>query len=82
MSALVLPVAHVRNLQDAPPELLFHLHVHVVPRFTDDHFAMPYPAVAEVPRADRERQASAMRQVLAGPPPGHPGWPGGSTPHP
>lgn len=101
--ALVLPVAHVRNLQDAPPELLsevfavtarltgavaalygadgstvfqnntspddllFHLHVHVVPRFTDDHFAMPDPAVAEVPWADRERQAAAMRQVLAGP---------------
>jgi histidine triad (HIT) family protein len=99
--ALVLPVAHTRNLADATPgirdeifavaaeltaavaplygaegsivfqnnvapgDLLFHLHVHVVPRFTGDQFVMTRAAVAEVPRPERVRQAAGMRSVLA-----------------
>lgn len=49
----------------APDDPIFHLHVHVVPRFPDDHFVMTRAAVAEVPRPDRLRQATDMRQALA-----------------
>ena len=48
----------------APGDLLFHLHVHVVPRFTGDQFVMTRAAVAEVPRPERVRQAAGMRSVL------------------
>ena len=48
-----------------PDDPIFHLHVHVVPRFPDDHFVMTRAAVAEVPRPDRLRQATDMRQALA-----------------
>jgi histidine triad (HIT) family protein len=104
---LVLPVAHVRNLHDAEPDLLaeiatvaarltaafpaaygaigsitfqnnvepdgqpFHLHVHAVPRFDGDCFAMPDPDVAEVPRAGRLLQAAELRRILER----HPGQP-------
>jgi histidine triad (HIT) family protein len=37
----------------APDDSLFHLHVHVVPRFTGDDFVMTRAAVAEVPREVR-----------------------------
>ena len=47
-----------------PDDLLFHLHVHVVPRFPDDHFVMTRAAVAEVPRSERLQQASRIRQAL------------------
>jgi diadenosine tetraphosphate (Ap4A) HIT family hydrolase len=46
--------------------LPFHLHVHVVPRFDGDDFAMPDPAVAEVPRPERRAQSTELRQILAG----------------
>jgi len=94
--ALIVPVAHTRNLEDAGTELrnevfavaahvcsavtwlyesdgsivfqnnvgpdddLFHLHVHVVPRFTGDDFVMTRAAVAEVPRPERLRQSAAL----------------------
>jgi histidine triad (HIT) family protein len=48
----------------APDDPLFHLHVHVVPRFTDDHFVMTRAAVAEVPRAERLQQANLIRQAV------------------
>jgi histidine triad (HIT) family protein len=48
-----------------PEDLLFHLHVHVVPRFARDNFVMTRGAVAEVARAERLQQAAAMRQALA-----------------
>lgn len=48
-----------------PDGLPFHLHVHVVPRFEDDGFAMPDPAgVAEVPRAERLAQTGKLQQML------------------
>lgn len=49
-----------------PGGLPFHLHVHVVPRFDDDGFTMPDPAVAEVPRAERLAQAERIREALSG----------------
>ena len=48
----------------APDDLAFHLHVHVVPRFLDDHFVMTRAAVAEVPRPERLQQAARIRQTL------------------
>jgi histidine triad (HIT) family protein len=46
-----------------PDDALFHLHVHVVPRFPGDHFLMPDAAVTAVPRAERLRQAADMHWV-------------------
>jgi len=43
---------------------LFHLHVHVVPRFPDDHFVVTRAAVAEVPRSERLQQATRIRDAL------------------
>jgi histidine triad (HIT) family protein len=51
----------------APDDPLFHLHVHVVPRFTDDDFVMTRQAVAEVPRSERLQQAALFRHALNGP---------------
>jgi histidine triad (HIT) family protein len=47
-----------------PDDPLFHLHVHVVPRFAGDHFVMTRAAVAEVPRAERLGQANLIRQAV------------------
>jgi histidine triad (HIT) family protein len=51
----------------APDDPLFHLHVHVVPRFSDDGFVMTRAAVAEVPRSERLQQAALIRQALGAP---------------
>jgi len=48
-----------------PDDQLFHLHVHVVPRFAADSFVMTRGAVAEVPRPERLHQAALIRQALA-----------------
>ena len=50
----------------APDDALFHLHVHIVPRFSDDDFVMTRAAMAEVPRSERLQQAALIRQVLNG----------------
>jgi histidine triad (HIT) family protein len=47
-----------------PDDRLFHLHVHVVPRFGGDEFVMTRAAVAEVPRAERLRQANLIRSAV------------------
>ena len=50
----------------APDDALFHLHVHIVPRFSDDDFVMTRAAMAEVPRSERLQQAALIRQALNG----------------
>jgi histidine triad (HIT) family protein len=49
-----------------PQDPVFHLHVHVVPRFPDDDFVMTRAAVAEVPRPQRLEQAALIRRSLTG----------------
>jgi histidine triad (HIT) family protein len=49
---------------DAPDQVLTHLHVHVVPRRAGDGFRLPDPASAEVSREERRRQALALRRAL------------------
>src|SRR5262252_6821363 len=51
----------------APDDPLFHLHVHIAPRFADDGFVMTRAAVAEVSRSERLQQAALIRQALNGP---------------
>jgi histidine triad (HIT) family protein len=48
----------------SPDDPLFHLHVHIVPRFPDDGFVMTRAAVAEVPRPERVQQTALIRQAL------------------
>ena len=50
---------------DAPGQELSHLHVHVVPRFDGDGFALPDPAIAVAPRPRRAELAARLREVLA-----------------
>jgi histidine triad (HIT) family protein len=47
-----------------PNDPLFHLHVHIVPRFPDDAFVMTRAAVGEVPRSERLQQAALIRRAL------------------
>jgi len=49
----------------APDDPLFHLHVHVVPRFTGDDFVMTRAAVAEVPRQVRLQQSANLWRTMA-----------------
>jgi hypothetical protein len=65
---------HPFSVSRVSVDLLFHLHVHVVHRFDDDHFAMPDPAVAmpdpavsELPRDERRRQADGLARALSPP---------------
>jgi histidine triad (HIT) family protein len=59
----------VRQNNDAPGgQDVFHVHFHVIPRFTDDGFnngdaRFPFGAV-EVPLAERRQQAARLRDVL------------------
>jgi histidine triad (HIT) family protein len=50
---------------DAPGQILSHLHVHVVPRFAGDGFVMPDPALGAAPRPLRVELATRLRQALA-----------------
>jgi histidine triad (HIT) family protein len=52
----------------SPDDHAFHLHVHVVPRFTGDSFVMTRAAVAEVPRAERLEQSARIRRALSSAP--------------
>lgn len=49
----------------SPDQVLQHIHVHVVPRSPGDGFRMPDPAKEPVDRAERLRQAEALRRALA-----------------
>ncbi|GII58589.1 hypothetical protein Pth03_69780 [Planotetraspora thailandica] len=49
---------------NSPDQVLFHLHVHVVPRFPGDAFVMPDPSGVVLPRAERAEQAAALMQAL------------------
>lgn len=51
-----------------PEDPVFHLHVHVVPRFPNDDFVMTRAAVAEVPRPERLDQAALIRRAFTGHP--------------
>jgi len=55
--------------EDAPDQVLHHLHVHVVPRHRGDGFRMPDPAGEVLEREERVRQAEALRAALAAGPP-------------
>ncbi len=48
----------------SPGQTLFHLHVHVVPRFTGDGFLAPGGGADEVPRRTRVEQAEILRAAL------------------
>jgi histidine triad (HIT) family protein len=48
----------------APDDPVFHLHVHVVPRFPGDSFVMTRAAVAEVSRTERLGQTAQLREAL------------------
>lgn len=47
-----------------PGQVLHHVHVHVVPRFEDDGFRMPDPALPEAPRDVRLARAADLRKAL------------------
>ncbi|CAM5644340.1 hypothetical protein SAFG77S_12309 [Streptomyces afghaniensis] len=47
-----------------PGQVLHHVHVHVVPRFEDDGFRMPDPALREAPRGVRLARAGTLRKAL------------------
>lgn len=51
--------------ETAPDQVLEHLHVHVVPRFPGDGFAMPDPGIVDVSREVRAAQARALRDAMS-----------------
>ena len=50
---------------DAPGQELTHLHIHVVPRFDGDAFALPDQAIEVAPRPRRAELATRLRGALA-----------------
>lgn len=69
LTSVVLPLYNAEGSivfqhNTAPDDPVFHLHVHVVPRFPDDHFVMTRAAVAEVPCAERLQQAASIREAF------------------
>jgi histidine triad (HIT) family protein len=49
---------------NAPDQVLFHVHVHVVPRRADDNFKLPDPTAMELSRDERLQQALTLRAAL------------------
>ena len=49
---------------NAPDQMLEHLHVHVIPRFPRDGFEMPSPATRPAPRSQRAILAIQLQQAL------------------
>jgi diadenosine tetraphosphate (Ap4A) HIT family hydrolase len=54
----------MNNNNDAAGQELFHLHVHVVPRFTGDGFVIPNPDPGPAPRDLRARLAKRWERAL------------------
>lgn len=52
----------------APDQVLEHLHVHVIPRFAHDGFAMPSPAARPAPRSQRAILSIQLQQALGASP--------------
>jgi len=50
---------------DAPDQILSHVHIHVIPRRTGDQFKLPDSNKLEMSRKELEEQASVLRQTLA-----------------
>lgn len=49
---------------DAPDQVLHHVHVHVVPRHDGDGFRMPDPSGEVLEREERRAQAGRLRSAL------------------
>lgn len=54
----------VLNNNDAPDQVISHLHVHVIPRFHGDNLVIPNPDRAPASRELRAQLASQLRQVV------------------
>lgn len=50
--------------EDAPDQVLHHVHVHVVPRRPGDDFRLPATQKRELTREERRAQAAALRTAL------------------
>lgn len=50
---------------EAPDQMLYHLHLHVIPRRRDDAFRIPEPDKEAIGLAERREQARLLRQALA-----------------
>jgi histidine triad (HIT) family protein len=57
----------VLNNNDAPDQVLEHLHVHVIPRHSGDGLVIPNPDSEPAPRQMRADLASRLRHVLSEP---------------
>ncbi|MCQ4080762.1 HIT family protein [Streptomyces sp. RB6PN25] len=49
---------------EAPGQVIHHLHVSVIPRFGGDRFRVPDPELCEAPRDVRLVRAAALRRAL------------------
>ncbi|MGW5688995.1 HIT family protein [Nonomuraea sp. NPDC003754] len=54
------------NSNNAPDQVLSHLHVHVVPRFDADNLVIPNPSNKAAPRSLRVELASRLRRAMGG----------------
>jgi histidine triad (HIT) family protein len=57
----------VLNNNEAPDQVLEHLHVHVIPRHSGDNLVIPNPDSEPAPRQMRSDLASRLRHVLTDP---------------
>ncbi|MFI0454010.1 HIT family protein [Actinomadura sp. 6N118] len=55
----------VLNNNDAPDQVISHLHVHVIPRFCGDNLVIPNPDKAAAPRDLRVELAAKLRYAMS-----------------